>query len=477
MLFVEWMEVHVVDGWLISRRLISLGVLLLWTIAWTGCFAQGQQDADSLKAKRLTNVGGYPRDHLAGSMALHAISSALGSQNNPRLYLNLVAESGAVFKFVYDSTEAYEPLRDASPVDLLHNAAVMNGFPDARWETGLTLDQARRLIKHEIDAGRPLVSPFLKTDEYHGFNIITGYDYERDMLLVQGAFNRRRSFEIPIADGWDGPTMSPMGWATNPLFVLGGMAANLPAPAEFYAGLLKDGVRLLEGGRLEYGRHEGERPYMSSPGPHMAWYGLPAYDVLVADVGDRGLTVVRGGRQELNFGLIWRIDAMVGLLEHDRMAGSELVLILRDLLSEEQTPFLLELSGNYEQTAADAAELHDIFWHAIPDSVMDPGDVVEYVRTSRAMVFGLPGRAGLADSLRARGLTVYETPWGDALVEGSPERRLGAKIKAISLKGRESRSLSLLKEIVDHYEVKAETEPPPGDLRSPAEQETIQQGD
>jgi hypothetical protein len=438
-------------------RLLTLAVaLLVVLIPWTGCLCQRRADSDDLKANGLATVRGYSLDYLSGSMALHALDSVLRSQGVDRRYAYLVAMSGAVFKFVYDSTEAYEPLRDTCPLDLLRTAAVMNGFPNAHWETGLTLEGAKRVIKREIDAGRPLISPFLVPDAYHGLNIITGYDYEHNTLSIQGAFDRRRPLEIPMPESWDGPTLSPAGWATNPLFVLGRPSRDTGKATIEYAGLLEAGIAVLEGGKVEYGVHDGERQYMQSPGPHQAWYGLPAYPVLVGDIEDSDLTVGRDGRSELNFGLIWRIDAMVGLLEHDRRAGSALVEFLKGLVPEHRVPSLLALARSYEKSASEAAELRSIFWHQVPDSLTGPQDVLEYTDTSGSMIFALPQGDGLADSLRGRGWAVYDTLWGSVLTEDSPDRRLRAKIKAISLMSRDREALGLLKETAGYLRIKAE---------------------
>ena len=462
-------------GQVVSVCLLLIAILLVWAVPRTACFAQNPPEDEELKVNRLTNVGGYAPNHLAGSMALYALNAIMTSQGKARYYENLLVESGAIFKFVYDTTEAYEPLRDISPVDLLHNAAAANGFPDAHWETGLTMAEVRDLIKHEIDAGRPLITPFLKGDEYHTFNIITGYDYERNELWVQGAFNRRRSFQIPIPDAWDGPTMSPAGWSTNPLFVLGKGSVDSATVTADFTDLIREGIGLLEGGTMEYGRHEGEAAYMLTPGPHLARYGLPAYELLVEDVGEGDLTRVRGGEEELNLGLVWRIDVMVGLLESDRLGCSKFVTFLRRALPADLVTTLLQLSDNYDLTLAEATQLHDAFSQVISDSLIDPGEVVEYVKTSPAVIFRLPDSPGLADNLKSRGLAVYETQWGRVLVDDSHDKRIWAKTKAISLMSREHRSLALLKDIAHYLETGAVAEPPAEKAQSPAEEEPTRQ--
>ncbi len=445
----------------VSRLLIWPVALILSGTLCGVCRGQTEAEGEIMEANIITNVRSYPIDHLSGSMALHALHSVLTTQGISGTYAKLVGVSGAVFRVVYDSTEAFEPLRDACPFDLLRTVAVRSGFPDAHWETGLTGDELRQIVKREIDSGRPLVSPLPKVDAYHGFNVITGYDYERDRFKVQGAFERKRAYSVPIPETWDGPTVSPAGWAKNPVFVLGEAADDSVMTADFYGGMATQGIGLLRGGTLVYGLHEGEARYMAGPGPHEARYGVPAYDILAWDVEQADIVIRHPDRDVLNFGLLWRVDAMVGLLEHDRMHGSEFGAILRGVLSQQQASLHDELVIGFNRIAGDAAELRRLFRHEIPDTLADPRAVVEYADRSNALVFGLPDREGLAPSLREMGRDVYDSPWGWVMVEDSPEKRLEAKMKVISIRNRDVRCLGLMEQVAECIRSASEQKRPP----------------
>jgi hypothetical protein len=445
----------------VSGLLVGLAAAALCGCLCCPCCGQdGTQSVDP-SANMLTTVPPYSLDHLSGSMALHALHSALASQGFMGSYTELVGISGEVFKVVYDSSDAFEPLRDACPFDLLGTAAARRGFPNAHWETGLKGEDLRRIVKHEIDSGRPLISPFLKPDAYHGFNIITGYDYDLNEFKVQGAFDRRRAYNVPIPETWDGPTMSPAGWAANPVFVLGEAVDDSTVARNIYVDMVKQARDLLQGGTLAYGLTDGEARYMARPGPHLARYGLPAYDILAWDVEHTDIVLKRPGGDTLNFGLLWRIDAMVGLLEHDRSRGPEFGSVLRGILSQQNATALYELVVNLKRTAEDAAELRDLFWHEIPDTLPDVQAVLDYVDGSGAMVFGLPDMEGLASNLRDMGRKVYASPWGWVMVEDSPEKRVRAKMKVISLRSRETRSLDLIMQVGKHVRSTSDRSWPP----------------
>jgi hypothetical protein len=461
MLVRQQMEGNMADSSKISR-------LFIWFVAITvsgslcGLCNGGEEAGDEmLTANVITSVASYPLDHLSGSMALHALHSVLRAQGVTGSYEELVGISGSVFKVVYDSSDSFEPLRDTCPFDLLRAVAVRSGFPDAHWETGLTGEDLRQVVKHEIDAGRPLVSPFLKPDAYHGFNIITGYDYDRNQFKVQGAFNRRRAYSVPIPESWDGPTVSPAGWATNPVFVLGEAVDDSAMMADVYVDMADQGMEFLQGGTLVYGLQEGETRYMARPGPHEARYGLPAYDVLAWDVEHADIVVKSQGQDALNFALLWRIDAMVGLLEHDRLRGPEFASLLRGVLSQQQAPALYDLVVNFERTAEDAAALRSFFRHEIPDTLTDPRAVLEYIERSGALVFALPDQEGLAAGLRDLGRDVYESLWGWVMVEDSPGKRIEAKMKVISIRSRDLKCLDLMGQLADDIRSKGEREWPP----------------
>jgi len=409
----------------------------------------------------IPTVQGFPLDHLSGSMALRALHSVLATQGIGGAYGDIVGISGSPFKVVYDSSEAFEPLRDVCPFDLLRNVAVRSGFPDAHWETGLGGEDLKELVKREIDAGRPLIAPFLTTDAYHGFNIISGYDYVSNQFRVQGAFGRRRGNEVAIPDRWDGPTMSPAGWATNPVFVLGEAVYDSAGMDHVYLEMAEEAVELLRGGTLTYGLAEGEALYMARPGPHEARYGLPAYDILAWDVEHAEIVMDGRGGEVLNFGLLWRIDAMVGLLQHDRAQGDKYTDLLKGVITQQHAPLAYELDIGFERSSAGAAELRDLFWHEIPDSLRDAREVLDYVDGSEAIVFSLPAGEELAASLKEMGRDIHQSPWGWVMVEDTPDKRLRAKMMVISLRSRDLKCLGLMERVENAIESAADQKWPP----------------
>jgi hypothetical protein len=181
----------------------------------------------------------------------------------------------------------------------------------------------------------------------------------------------------------------------------------------------------------------------------------------VADVADADLVVSRTDGQVINFGLIWRIDAMVGLLEHDRTYGAQFVSMLRGFVADKQSWALHELVSNFERTRDDAARLRNIFWHEIPDSLTDPEDVLAYVDTTMAMVFKLPDSEELKEELQSLDREVYECPWGMVIVEDSPTRRLEAKLLAIGIMSRERESLGLAEQVMEFVETRKDPKWPP----------------
>lgn len=426
------------------RICLILGLIALF---WS---PNGEAGAPSEGARVLDGVKGFPPDYDSGSMAFYALSSCIEAVRDAAGYYSLVGVSGAAFKFVYDSTEAYEPLRDLYPVDVLPLAAEAKGFPAAHWEINKPIDTVKSLIKREIDGGRPLVAPFLKNDAYHGFFVIAGYDYERNILYLQGALGLDSGYvEVPIPDSWDGPTVSPEGWARNPVFVLGEMGPLVTERGAHERMSVEAGIRLLKGGTLEYGTHPGEHQYMRVPGPHRAHYGLPAYDILAVDV-EKSLLLVDGGEQVLDSGLIWRLNSQLGQLQHDRHRGAAYLRTLSAHLPDEHSLLLKDIMDTFEKVVADVRSLRKVFWDPVPVWCSRPEDVVRYIEQKQSIVFRVPEDDGMLSALDALGYEAHGGPWGPVVVRDSPEKRLRAKMFVISILSREKNSLYLMEQIVDH---------------------------
>ncbi len=411
----------------------------------------GDQGSAAGDRRVIQGVQGFPLDYDSGNMALHALSSCLTATGSAGGYYALVGLSRSAFKFVYDTTEAYEPLRDLYPVDVLQLAARAQGHPDSHWETNRSINTVKSLIKLEIDSGRPVIAPFLKNDAYHGFFIITGYDYGKNIFYLQGALGLDSGYvSVPIPDYWDGPTASPAGWARNPVFLLGGTLNEPERKGADERKSVKMGIRLYRGGTLEYGTQPGEYEYMAAPGPHRAHYGLPAYEVLSADVGTEPVLVERGGAEAVNFGLLWRLDAQLGQLDHDRFHGATYMRGVSRYLRFDERMLLSEITENFERTVTDVRALRKMFFDIVPERLAGPEDVAGYVERENSIVYRIPDAEGLAPGLESLGLATYATPWGTVVVLDSPEKRLRAKVLVKSIASREKNSLYVMEDIVEH---------------------------
>lgn len=413
----------------------------------------GGEGTNRSGSNHLVGVRPFGLDYDSGSMALHALRSSLQAGGRSMMYWELVGLSGAAFKFVYDSTAAFEPLRDVYPIDVLREASVVLGFPEAHWETAKPLDAVKDIVRNEIDRGRPVLAPFLKVDAYHGFFIITGYDFDRTVFYLQGAFQSRSGeVTVPIPEAWDGPTVSPAGWATNPVFVLGEKSNESQDQSIAARRTIERGLEQMRGGKVVYGVHPGERRYMEYGGPHEATCGLPAYDLLSSDIENGRFVLHVGGEARLNFGLIWRIDSQVGQLEHDRSNGATFLDFLPRKLPPGPVPRLKEIVASFEETAEDASVLRKIFWDEGPDTLTAAESVAEYVNGSSSIIFHIPDRDGLPDELQSLGFDLFRTAWGWVLVDDTHEKRMLAKTALHSIVVRERRSIGMLEDILGYIE-------------------------
>jgi hypothetical protein len=397
-------------------------------------------------SNQVEGVKPFPRDLDSGSMALHALASCLDAIGASVSYNRLISLSGSGFKFVYDTTEAYEPLRDLFPTDVFKTSARAVGFPDAHWELDLPMQAVKEIVKREIDAGRGVVAPFLKNDAYHGFFVITGYDFGRGVFKLQGALTDTAYTEVPIPASWTGPTASPLGWAANPVFVIGDRD-----PGQVFDDLDKRMVDLwmemLRGGELTYGLTPGEQPYLASPGPHTARYGIPAYKLLSVDVATRPLVVKREGAGAVDFGFLWRLDSQLGQLQQDRKYAAIALDLLSSRVSNGKSTEVLAIADNVEKTSGDARDLREMLWQLIPPQINTADAVVKYVQADKSMVFSVAGREGLLEDLQSLGLKAFRSPWGPVVVDDSPAKRLQARLLVKSLEARDRVSLRTLGEI------------------------------
>ena len=409
------------------------------------------------RANQVPGIGPFSSE--GGSMALLALGACLGAYNHSTSFQRLVFVSGAAFTFVYDTTDAYEPLGDLFPVDLLQTACLSFGFPDARWVTGQSVDSVKTLVKSQIDKGHPLIVSFLDRKDHRGFYVIAGYDFDSNVFYLQGGSRDSAYVAVPIPKGWDGPTASPAGWAENPVFTLGEFS---PQGQESDNTIDRDaialGMSLLEGGTVSYGTHPGEAPLMKTPGLREAAYGLPAYRLLSWDVANGDLVVNGEQGEEVNLDLIWRIDNLLRQVQSFRDNAGRSLNFVTSLSSPDRIVDVEALASNLQKTSTEASALRQIFWDMIPRNVTTPDSIAAYVKASRSMVLSFAGHDRFFQDLKDRGLMVFKTRSGPVIVADSPEKRLGAKLLARSLEARDRSSLAGMKEVVTYLAPAQETQ-------------------
>jgi hypothetical protein len=241
-----------------------------------------------------------------------------------------------------------------------------------------------------------------------------------------------------------------MGWASNPVFVIGGRDEGQSPGEELDKKTVTMGIEMLKGGRLKYGLTPGEQAYLGSPGEHEAAYGVPAYGLLRRDIAAQPLTVSPDGVEAINFAFLWRLDSQLGQLEQDRKYAAIALDFLSTRVTGGKSIEVETLADNVERTTADIKKLRGIFLDQIPYEVNTAAGILEYVRASNSLVFSFAGRDVLLDELRGLGLKALRSRWGPVIVDDTPNRRMLARMAAKSIESRESVSLHMLEQIVDY---------------------------
>jgi len=437
-----------------ARRGLSIWILLLLVAA--GHLAAA---GPAPRSNTVPGVKAFLPDDDSGAMPLHALGICFEAYGHWSTYYRIVAASGAPFKVVYDTTEAYEPLRDLYPIDVLATASTSSGFPGAHWLLDAPIARVKETVKAEIDRGHPLIAPYLKKDAYRGFVAIVGYDYDANVFYVQGALRDSVYARVPIPKQWDGPTASPLGWATNPVFVLGDIDPQSVGGVGQDKALLATGISMLKGGTLDYGMHSGEKLLVPG-GPSKAAFGIPAYRLLSLDVEKAPLVVAEAGADTVDFGLIWRLDAQLGQLEHDRRYAAMALGYIISRVTEGRSVDAAELVVNVDRTASDVKALRRIFWNQVPYAVSTVDSLIAYIDASPSVVFSIAGRDRYLQDLKDRGYQAFKTRWGPVIIADSRDKRLQAKMLVKSIESRERVSLRTMEELVNFVGVDLGVPPP-----------------
>jgi len=204
---------------------------------------------------------------------------------------------------------------------------------------------------------------------------------------------------------------------------------------------------LMRGGKIAYGVHPSESPYMANPHQCEALYGLPAYGMLQRDVESQKLVIGSQEGLRLNFSLLWRVDSQLGQLSHDRSNGALFLKLLKARLPAQACQHVAELTELFEASARDADSIRRFFWQRLPEGLDDVHEVSDFIDSSDAIVFSIGTDSTLAYRLMGVGYDVYQSPWGWVIVVDSEEKRLKAKMTVHSAFVHDKLALGVLEEL------------------------------
>jgi hypothetical protein len=387
----------------------------------------------------LPGVPAYPRNDAAGGGAILALAAALKPLGFTAGYPDLLVLSGAAFTFVYDNATVFEPLRDLTPLDTVRigtRAAGLNG----RWVTDRPASEVLEQVADGLAAGRPAFLPIYSVEGIHGFGIAVGCaPSERRVWVQRGERDYVPAMaptvlELTLPDVWWGAVTGPQAWAACPAFLIDrGAPTGWNAEGRLVRALVR-GAAMIAGGHTPYHDCEGVREYAGVPlAGRQAAYGLPAYDLLAADIGSAEWL---GG-----FDLIWRLDAQLAQLQHHRAeAGRFFATVAHPLATEATT-----LCRSMAEAAGDLAAR---FWFHPSKALKTATDVLSAVGSQSAMIFPL----GLGDEERgllSRRIPVVQTPWGHAAVVDTVPRRKAAAALVESLRQQDERLGQVLSRLAD----------------------------
>lgn len=337
--------------------------------------------------------------------AAHALLRALGAQIS---YEELLVTSGAAFSFVYDNAPVYEPLRDLYPLDTVAMAVQGAGF-SGRWTVDKPAGEALAAVGAALADGRPALVSVYDDEIMHGVGVVI--DAAGSVLTVQTDEAR----EITLPEVWWGAVTGPIAWGACPVFVAErGAAAGWSAEGRLHRVLHRATALLAGAGSLPYRDCEGARTYSAVPlAGRQALYGLPAYDLLLTDVG---------GAENLGaFSLLWRIDAQVSQLRHGRESAAAFLHTVPHRLAQAAEECCRTVAGL-------ADDLLNRFWYRPTRTMKTAAEVIAAAASQSAMIFW----AGLDEEelgRLSRRVAVTRTPWGPvAVMDTIPRRREAAAL-------------------------------------------------
>lgn len=392
-----------------------------------------------LSASLVGGVPAFPHEDPAGGRAVRALHAAVSPLGVTAGYAEVAALSGAAFCFAYDAAPVFEPQRDLFPLDALRTGVRALGL-NGRWLANRPADDTLEQIGGALADGRPAVVPLYSLEGIHGFVVAVSCDPAERRLYVQDG---ERDFvagmsptvrEIQLPEAWSGAVTGPLAWAACPAFLVErGAPLGWSAEGRLQRALLR-GAALLAGGHMPYRDCEGAREFAAVPlGGRQCAYGLPAYDALAADVG--------GAEWLGGFDLIWRMDAQVTQLQHNREN-------LARFLGSLPHPLAEEAAALCRTTAAEAADLAGRFWFRPTRNMELAADVMAAAGSSPAMLYWI-GFSGEERAKLASRMPVVDTRWGPAAVVDTAPRRREAGALVRSMQRREEKLVRIVSDLAN----------------------------
>lgn len=394
-------------------------------------------------ANRVPGLGGIPTcSDWGGTRPISYLGEALRALGLEVTDDTLAAAGGEAFGFTYVAQPVDEPQRDHWPNDIFADAAAAFGY-DLRWVTDAGWSEVKRLVKEEIDAGRPVLTHSLDLRQHHGFHLIAGYDHARNMFLLCPHGQGKPLVEAPIPAVWHGAVPGPRFWATNPLGLLrAGSSRREPTPGELLRTALDRATRQWAIESFPFGA------YPWDPSTHFdraldlstltAPFGWQAFECLLTDI----LTT-----PAIHPRLIWRLDAQLERFGYNRQDAVR--FLRRHAVGEpEGSRRLLESAATlYERDLALAVQLMECFWnhsfYALPPATA--AELTRLLTHTPSLVFGgverLPEAA--TDGLELG--RIERSVWGPVILVDQPARRHHAAALVRQLQANEEEAIRLLR--------------------------------
>ena len=376
---------------------------------------------------------------------LHAALQPLGCDASEAF---LAGVSGDAFVFTYLDAPVDEQQRDHWPLDVFAAAAHPLGY-SVEWITDRPIDEVKRIVKHEIDAGHPLLTHSLDL-RTHFFQIIAGYDLDKGVFLVQGVDRVSLGgeyVEIAIPDGWSGAVPGETFWARNPIGVVSRVADGAAIDlGQLARDALRRAIDLWVQPAFPFSNYWEEGDWArwagNLPLPEMEQpLGAAAYDALERDVLNA---------EEITGGIIWRLDEQFVVRKYRHLDAARFLREVKSEFSHEDGATLEIVAKRFEKTAEDGSAFYRLFWG---DALLEtPPKTAEEIRSrmDAAPNIGL----GIPDEIEDDVFSQWEDcrvmhhPWGRLVILDTPERRAHAAGLARALKAHGEESIDLLRGIV-----------------------------